>query len=118
MVNITTRITLFNSYCLAARIGIILLLYFFPYPEMSILPFIIAFGFLYQQIKKDNKGFFGSPVFWPRLLHAFIYLIAAILLLIEGTRKYAFWILVGDIFIGFFIFWYHYRKIIFFKQIK
>lgn len=118
MANINTRITLFNSYCLAARIGIILLLYFFPYPEMSILPFIIAFGFLYKKIKRDNRGVFGGVVFWPRLLHSMNYLIAAILLLFEDTRKYAFWVLVGDIIIGFFIFWYHYRNFIFSKQIK
>ena len=118
MVNVNTKITLFNSYCLAVRIGFILLLYFFPYPEMSILPFVIAFGFLYQHIKKDKSGGFGSPVYWPRLLHAATYMTAAILLLVEDTRKYAFWLLVADIIIGFFIFWHHYRKNNFFKQLK
>ena len=109
MANLYTKITLFNSYCLAARIGIILLLYFFPSPEMAVLPFIIAFGFLYQHIKKVKKGFFGRSVYWSRLLHTATYMIAGILLLIKDTRKYAFWLLVADIIIGFFIFWYHYK---------
>tara|TARA_R110001632_G_scaffold106223_2_gene215785 strand:+ start:497 stop:709 length:213 start_codon:yes stop_codon:yes gene_type:complete len=53
-------------------------------------------------LKKNKSGFFDSPVYWPRLLHAATYMTAAILLLIEDTRKYAFWLLVADIIIGFF----------------
>jgi len=85
---------------------------------MSILPFVIVFSFLYQHIKKNKSGLFDSPVYWPRLLHAATYMTAAILLLVEDTRKYAFWLLVADIIIGFFIFWHHYRKNNFFKQLK
>lgn len=113
MTNLNTKITLFNSICLASRVGIVLLLYFFPYQEMSILPLLIGFGFLYQKLKNDKKGFFGSSVYWPRLIHSFTYITAGILLLIEETRKYAFWVLAADIILGFFVFWSYYLKNIF-----
>ena len=117
MININSKLILFNSFCIAFRIGIILLLYFLPYQELSILPFIISFGFLYQYFK-NKTSFFGSKVYWSRLFHAFTYLTAAILLLIENTKDYAFWVLVGDLIIGFFIVWYHYRNKINSKILK
>ena len=112
MVSVAEKITLFNSVCISFRIGIILLLYFFPYPEMAILPGLIGLGFLYRSfIKYTPVGNFGSKVYWPRLSHAIIYITASILLLFKETRDYAFWVLVGDIIFGFIVFWDNYRGI-------
>ena len=92
------RILLFYLICIPIRIGLILLLYYFPYKQLSILTFLISFGFLYQfLIRKSKIGFFKGKVFWPRWFHFLTYLIASILLVIPDTKNYAYIALIVDV---------------------
>jgi len=109
MVSINTRILLFNLVCIPVRIGILLLVYFFPRLETIILTGLIALGFLYKYFKPTKIGMFGGKVFWSRLFHFFTYFITSLLLIFEETREYAFWVLAVDVIVGFLMFWNHYK---------
>ena len=108
--SINSRILLFNLVCIPIRIGILLLVYFFPQPETIILTSLIALGFLYKYFKPTKIGFFGGKVFWSRFFHFLTYFTTSLLLIFEETREYAFWILAFDIIVGFLMFWNHYSN--------
>lgn len=108
MVSINTRILLFNLVCIPVRIGILLLVYYFPKPETIALTASLSLGFLYKYFHPTTIGAFGGKVFWSRIFHFTTYLIASLLLIFEETREYAFWALAVDIIVGFLMFWNHY----------
>lgn len=124
MYNTKTKIILFHCGCLVARVGLVLLFYFFDYAALSSICFLISGGFLSvsklpeigvckcmfngeARIKRE-EGAFGSRVYWPRKVHAFFYMLTGVLLIVRVTRAYAFWGLVGDIVVGYTVFVYHY----------
>jgi uncharacterized membrane protein YccC len=110
----TQKLLLFHTACLAARIGILLLYFFFPSIEISIIAFVIGSGFLFQWLRFSKEsslattGAFGSTVYWPRFFHFFTYYTAATLMLIEKTHSIAYIPLIVDITIGWMIVCYHY----------
>lgn len=110
MVTVNAKIGLFHVGCLTVRIGLVLLLYFYPYAEMASFCFLFSAGFVYQAQRKKDTGGFGSKVYWPRHLHAITYALTGILLLIKTTRRQAFWGLAADIILGYLVFWHHYQS--------
>ena len=52
-----SRILLFNLVCIPIRIGILLIVYFFPRLETISLTSLIALGFLYKYFKPSQIGF-------------------------------------------------------------
>ena len=108
MYTLKQKILLFNLVCIPVRIGILLLVYFFPERLTSILTFIISFGFFYRYFSPTEKGIFETKVYWSRLFHSITYLATSVLLLLEQSKEYAFWILVFDVSVGFLTFWNHY----------
>ena len=106
------RFLLFNTVCIPFRIGILLIIFFFPLPELAVLTGLISLGFLYKYFYPTKKGFFGGKVFWSRLYHFLTYLLATIFLLVEDVREYAFWFLAADIIISFMLYYYFRSKAI------
>jgi hypothetical protein len=109
MVSEIKRKVIFNVACVPLRVGLVLLLYYLAFPELSILTGLISLGFLYKSFNPAKIGFFGGDVYWSRNFHFLTYAITSILLLIEDTREYAFWVLAFDIIASYIYFWYHYR---------
>lgn len=105
------KLYLFNFICIPIRIGILLLVYYFPRSETSILTWLIGLGFLYRHFNPTKKGIFKTKVYWSRLFHAITYIICSIMLLFEKTRDYAYIVLIVDISLGFITVWNHYKKI-------
>ena len=118
MVSENSRIVIFNTFCIASRISLILILFFFPYSELAVLTGLIGLGFIYSHYLRKNDSGFGGRVYWPRLLHGFLYIIATVLLIVEKTREYAFYVLILDLAIGYFIFLEHYKLVKKFHIIK
>jgi len=108
MVSVKERIILFNLVCISVRVALVLLLYFFPIPELIILTGLISLGFLYKYLKPTTIGFFGGKVFWPRLFHFLTYFIASLFLVFKDTREHAYILLAIDVIVGFSLFWNHY----------
>tara|TARA_R110000824_G_scaffold310626_1_gene497901 strand:- start:895 stop:1167 length:273 start_codon:yes stop_codon:yes gene_type:complete len=77
------------------------MLYYYPIKEFAILFYFIALGFAYQLGKKNEIGFFGGKVYWPRMLHSLIYFAVATMLMFDETRDYAYMALAGDVGLGF-----------------
>ena len=113
MVSVQNRKILFNFGCIPIRVGLLLIIYFYPLQLLAILTGIISLGFLYRYLRPKKFGshtlMFGKQIYWSRFFHFFTYLVATILLIIEETREYAYIALAVDIIIGFLVFWNHYK---------
>ena len=105
------KLILFTLVCIPVRIGILLLVYYFPRRETSALTWLIGLGFLYRSLAPTPKGIFKTKVYWSRPFHACTYILCSILLLIEETQKYAYTVLIADISLGFITVWNHYKNV-------
>ena len=52
------KLILFTLVCIPIRIGILLLVYYFPQAETSSLTWLIGLGFLYRSLTPTSKGIF------------------------------------------------------------
>lgn len=111
MWSVTAKKILFHSACITLRLAITTLIYLFPKKEAAAWPLLVAVGFAWQTIHGNATGAFGSTVYWPRPIHMLTHLIAAVLLLVSSTAKYAFLSLLADTILGIIVFWYHYRSL-------
>lgn len=108
------RFILFNLICIPIRVALVLIIFFFPYPELAVLTGAISLGFLYKYFNPTKIGFFGGKVFWSRAFHFFTFLLATIFLAVEELRKYAYIILAIDVGVSFL--YYHIKKETFLKS--
>ncbi len=71
---------------------------------ISIFLLSVSLGFLmrYKKYNSEQRGAFGSKVWWNnyRLFHSFTYFLAGLLILNKKTYKYAAFILLFDVLAG------------------
>lgn len=98
------NLKLFLSACMPIRILIIILAYIIGnkfqtfIPVTILLSILVAMGFLYNDLIKKQKGFFGNKRYWSGTIHSIFFLLFALIMYIKP--KYSYLILLIDLIYG------------------
>jgi len=111
MTSIVNRKRLF-IICILVRACIVYLAYIVTTEHLRLLSipaFLIGASFIYQLKKKKKIGYFGGKVWWHRGIHAFLWILFAILALMKKRKAYI--VLIIDLIIGIISFVHNYYNI-------
>lgn len=99
--------TFFFLGCVPLRLLLVYLAYKLPVQKLKIMGYLmvlvaIGFAFSYMNFKENDKGAFGSLVWWNnyRAIHAILYLIFSLMVIGNIHINKAYLVLLIDVIIG------------------